>query len=75
MKRLTPEQFQKMQRRPIVEIVGVPMDLGGNRRGVDMGPSGIRYAGLANKLAEIGYRVREGSRRGTGDALVREVRR
>src|SRR2546428_1866514 len=48
-----------MQRRPIVEIVGVPMDLGGNRRGVDMGPSGIRYAGLANKLAEIGYRVRD----------------
>jgi len=48
-----------MRSRPIVEIVGVPMDLGGNRRGVDMGPSGIRYAGLANKLAEIGYRVRD----------------
>jgi arginase len=43
----------------MVEIVGVPMDLGGNRRGVDMGPSGIRYAGLANKLAEIGYRVKD----------------
>ena len=42
-----------------VEIVGVPMDLGGNRRGVDMGPSGIRYAGLATKLAEIGYRVKD----------------
>ena len=42
-----------------VEIVGVPMDLGGNRRGVDMGPSSIRYAGLAMKLAEIGYRVRD----------------
>ena len=48
-----------MQSRPIVEIVGVPMDLGGDRRGVDMGPSGIRYAGLASKLAEIGYRVRD----------------
>ena len=48
-----------MQSRPIVEIVGVPMDLGGNRRGVDMGPSGIRYAGLAAKLSEIGYRVRD----------------
>src|SRR5207247_1125168 len=45
--------------RGTVEIVGVPMDLGGNRRGVDMGPSGIRYAGLANKLSEIGYRVRD----------------
>jgi arginase len=48
-----------MQSRPVVEIVGVPMDLGGNRRGVDMGPSGIRYAGLAAKLSEIGYRVRD----------------
>ena len=48
-----------MRKRPIVEIVGAPMDLGGNRRGVDMGPSGIRYAGLANKLSELGYRVRD----------------
>ncbi len=40
-----------------VEIVGLPMDLGGNRRGVDMGPSAMRYAGLAEKLADIGYRV------------------
>jgi arginase len=48
-----------MRERPIVEIVGVPMDLGGNRRGVDMGPSGVRYAGLAEKLADIGYRVRD----------------
>ena len=48
-----------MQSRGVVEIVGVPMDLGGNRRGVDMGPSGIRYAGLAAKLSEIGYRVRD----------------
>jgi len=53
------ERFQRMQSRPVVEIVGVPMDLGGNRRGVDMGPSGIRYAGLAAKLTEIGYRVRD----------------
>ena len=43
----------------MVELVGVPMDLGGDRRGVDMGPSGIRYAGLANKLAYVGYRVRD----------------
>jgi len=43
----------------VVEIVGVPMDLGGNRRGVDMGPSGVRYAGLADKLTELGYRVKD----------------
>ena len=57
--RQDPERMRRMQERPIVELVGVPMDLGGNRRGVDMGPSGIRYAGLANKLAELGYRVRD----------------
>jgi arginase len=57
--RFEAERLQRMQNRPMVELVGVPMDLGGNRRGVDMGPSGIRYAGLANKLAEIGYRVRD----------------
>ena len=42
-----------------VEIVGVPMDLGGNRRGVDMGPSAIRYAGLRDRLASLGYSVRD----------------
>ena len=56
---LDPEKVRKMGDRPIVEIVGVPMDLGGNRRGVDMGPSAIRYAGLASKLSEMGYRVRD----------------
>ena len=33
-----------------VRILGVPMDLGADRRGVDMGPSAIRYAGLADQL-------------------------
>lgn len=42
-----------------VEIIGVPMDLGGNRRGVDMGPSAIRYAGLAARLSRMGLRVRD----------------
>ena len=42
-----------------VEIVGVPMDLGGNRRGVDMGPSAIRYAGLRDRIAGLGYTVRD----------------
>ena len=40
--------------RPI-RIVGVPMDLGADRRGVDMGPSAIRYAGLASSLESLGY--------------------
>ena len=42
-----------------IEIVGVPMDLGGNRRGVDMGPSAIRYAGLRARLERLGHTVRD----------------
>jgi arginase len=38
-------------------IIGVPLDLGGNRRGVDMGPSALRIAGLAERLGSIGLRV------------------
>jgi arginase len=40
-----------------VGIVGVPMDLGAGRRGVDMGPYAIRYAGLEHDLLEMGLRV------------------
>lgn len=38
-------------------IFGIPMDLGQNRRGVDMGPSAVRVAGLQERLARIGYAV------------------
>jgi len=37
-----------------VRIFGVPMDLGADRRGVDMGPSAIRYAGLADEIESVG---------------------
>lgn len=37
-----------------VDIVGVPMDLGASRRGVDMGPSAVRYAKLHQKLERLG---------------------
>ncbi|HTP79017.1 MAG TPA: arginase [Bacteroidota bacterium] len=40
-----------------VHLVGVPMDLGSGRRGVDMGPSAIRIAGVAQKLHELGHEV------------------
>jgi arginase len=43
-------------RRP-AGIFGVPMDLGQDRRGVDMGPSAIRYARLQTALEELGYPV------------------
>ncbi len=42
-----------------IEVVGVPMDLGGNRRGVDMGPSAIRYAELHRRLGALGFEVRD----------------
>ena len=42
--------------RPVA-IIGAPLDLGQERRGVDMGPSAIRYAGLEERLAGIGLDV------------------
>lgn len=39
--------------------VGIPMDLGQARRGVDMGPSAIRYAGLKQRLHALGYEVKD----------------
>jgi arginase len=44
------------EREP-VGIFGVPMDLGQDRRGVDMGPSAIRYARLEACLEDLGHRV------------------
>src|SRR5438876_9163188 len=42
--------------RPI-HIIGVPLDLGGGRRGVDMGPSAFRIAGIGERLVQLGYPV------------------
>ena len=43
-----------------VDLFGVPMDLGGARRGTDMGPSAIRIAGIEEKLEQLGYDVTDG---------------
>ncbi len=48
-----------------VHIVGVPLDLGGNRRGVDMGPSAFRIAGLGERLGALGIQVVD-----TGDLVA-----
>lgn len=40
-----------------VAIIGAPLDLGSGRRGVDMGPSAMRVAGLGSRLAALGYHV------------------
>jgi arginase len=42
-----------------VGIIGAPVDLGADRRGVDMGASAIRYAGLETRLRDIGHSVRD----------------
>jgi arginase len=50
--------MQQVKNRPSeIGIVGVPMDLGAGRRGVDMGPSAIRYAGLEHDLQAMGLQV------------------
>ncbi|WP_153723080.1 arginase [Sporosarcina cascadiensis] len=40
-----------------ISMIGVPLDFGQSRRGVDMGPSAIRYAGAAERLKDLGCRV------------------
>ncbi len=42
-----------------VRVIGVPMDLGADRRGVDIGASAIRYAGLNDQLRHLGYEVHD----------------
>lgn len=42
-----------------IDIIGVPMDYGAKRRGVDMGPSAIRYSGLKNKINDLGLQYRD----------------
>jgi arginase len=55
----------KNARKENVVIIGFPMDLGADRRGVDMGPSALRIAGLQNKLENLGYQVND-----TGDIKI-----
>jgi arginase len=40
-----------------VHIIGAPIDMGSGRRGVDMGPSAIRYAGLGERLSQLGFTI------------------
>lgn len=45
--------------RSRVSIIGAPLDLGQNRRGVDMGPSAVRVANLNARVASLGYEVED----------------
>src|SRR5215510_10665592 len=42
-----------------IRVIGVPLDLGQSRRGVDMGPSAVRVAGLEARLEAIGHHVED----------------
>jgi arginase len=42
-----------------ISVIGAPMDLGQGRRGVDMGSSAIRYAGLKERIERLGYTVKD----------------
>ena len=65
-----------------VHIIGVPLDLGGNRRGTDMGPSAFRIAGIAEQLTSLGLSVTDKGdipspipeAKGAGDPRKRYVR-
>jgi len=43
----------------VIRIIGVPMDLGASRRGVDMGPFAVRYTDLRERLERIGHTVHD----------------
>ncbi|MEC2075282.1 arginase [Metabacillus fastidiosus] len=51
-----------------ISIVGVPMDLGQSRRGVDMGPSAMRYADIVERLEKLGYEIHD-----TGDIEINRI--
>ncbi len=59
-----------IKKQQTVTVIGFPMDLGSGRRGVDMGPSALRIAGLENKLEQLGYKVED-----TGDIDIEIMER
>ncbi|HEY7019377.1 MAG TPA: arginase [Gaiellaceae bacterium] len=50
--------MNNQETRPVA-VIGAALDLGAGRRGVDMGPSAIRYAGLDERIAELGRRCED----------------
>lgn len=64
---LNPENKRRQTDKPItsasprkIRVIGVPLDLGQSRRGVDMGPSAMRVAGLEKRLESLGHIVEDG---------------
>jgi arginase len=62
----TPQANRSETQNPIqsqparkIRVIGVPLDLGQTRRGVDMGPSAVRVAGLEARLEALGHTVED----------------
>src|SRR4029077_13451345 len=55
-----------------IEIIGIPVDLGAGRRGVDMGPSAIRIAELESRLESLGHKVTDS---GDIDVMIPETQK
>ena len=58
----------------VAHLIGVPLDLGGGRRGVDMGPSAVRIAGLGERLPAMGCTVVDKGDLATPIAETRDAR-
>jgi len=56
---IAPSTYSSITPRKI-RVIGVPLDLGQSRRGVDMGPSAVRVAGLEARLEALGHVVEDG---------------
>lgn len=56
-----------------IRILGIPLDLGQSRRGVDMGPSALRVAGLEAHLEQLGHVVEDGGNIGVAIAETRQA--
>jgi arginase len=54
---MAEQRSKTEQQQWTVRLIGFPMDLGAGRRGVDMGPSALRIAGVSEKLSALGYKV------------------
>src|SRR5580693_9981990 len=56
-----------------IQVIGVPLDLGASRRGVDMGPSAVRVAGLEAHLEALGHEVNDGGNIAVAIAETKQI--
>ena len=78
VKKKSSSSARKRGGKPRVHLIGFPMDLGADRRGVDMGPSALRIADIDDKLIALGYKVESPSafrlsRHGFGQLVTKGI--